>query len=191
MADDGIVALDVRQRDCRIPVCEAGTEADAELIRVRGLDLVVDQVHLMRGGVDRNSRQACRRQVAGIPEVAVVGRIHVGRRRTGAERIVGERRREVNLWLVVQTHLGRLVRELAEQVAVVGPAIAAEDHVLLIRLDVVRESNARLKLIGRRTAIRAGADVVADVDSRAARERGGEKLRISRRGAVGRLVRPG
>src|SRR5256885_3675297 len=59
MADDGIVALDVRQRDCRIPVCEAGTEADAELIRVRGLDLVVDQVHLMRSE-ERRVGKECR-----------------------------------------------------------------------------------------------------------------------------------
>ena len=47
MPDHGIVALDVRQYGCRIPVGEARAEPDAELIGVRRLDVVVDQVDLM------------------------------------------------------------------------------------------------------------------------------------------------
>src|SRR5205814_3756870 len=37
--------------------------------------------------------------------------------------------------------------DLEDQVAVVGAAIAAEDHVALILFDVIRETNTRLHLV--------------------------------------------
>ena len=65
---------------------------------------------------------------------------------------------------VRQRELGLLELEVVVQRAVVGAAGAAEDHVLLVGAEVVREAEARLERVLERLAIVAGADVVVDVE---------------------------
>src|SRR6185437_790902 len=64
-----------------------------------------------------------------------------------------------------QRLLGLLDLQRLVQVTVVGAARAAEDHVFLVAVDVVREAQARLPLVLGLAAVVAGADVVGDVDA--------------------------
>ena len=63
-----------------------------------------------------------------------------------------------------ERELGLLELQVVVQRAVVGAARAAEDHVLLIAADVVREAEARLEGVLVRFAVVARADVVVDVE---------------------------
>ena len=73
------------------------------------------------------------------------------RRRVEAERVARERA------------LGLFERQVVPQVAVVGAARAAEDHVALVGEQVVGEAQARRPVVVVGVAVVAVADVVLDV----------------------------
>ena len=72
-----------------------------------------------------------------------------------------------------QRLLGLLELQIVEQIAIVGATGAAEDDVLLVAIEVVGKTKARLPLVLLCAAVVPVADVVVDVDAAE-----GQRLRI-------------
>jgi len=95
-----------------------------------------------------------------------VGRIEVGRipgEACSVADVAGMLRRIEGEFISRKRGGGTLKREVVEQIAIVGAASTAEDHVLLVRVEVVGEADTRLPRILERVAVMAVADVVVDV----------------------------
>ena len=119
--------------DAGVPVAEAVAHAQAELVGVGHLEIVVDEVDFAGHAVEQGRQ---RTRIAGDSRIpGHAGRAGRAGMIRGIEADFGGRQRE----------LGLLELQVVVQRAVVGAAGAAEDHVLLVGADVVREAEARLE----------------------------------------------
>ena len=140
----------------RVTPFHAIAQADAELIGVRRLEIVVDQVDLatqIRIRFDQSRQQPWIIQISRIPGDAV------------ADADIALMTRHVEATCVSREGAFRtLDRKVVEDIAIVGASRAAEQNVTLVAREVVREAHARLDAAVECFAIVAGADVVVDVD---------------------------
>src|SRR5688572_7764819 len=136
---------------------EAVAHAEAELVRVRHLQVVVDQVDLapdVRVGGDQ------RLEVLTLEECFI--ELQAARIRRRIARMPGDVEGEL---VTREGALRALERQVVEHVAVVGAARAAEQHEALVFREVVREADARLDRTVEWIAVVARADVLVDVDA--------------------------
>ena len=168
------------------PLTDLVAHAEAELIRVRHLEVVVQQIDFQAGVAGRTDQGL---QVADAVEQVRVPVIAGG---LAVDAGAGGRVAEVDGRLR-QGQLGGFQLQVVEQIAVIRTTGTTVEHVLLVGIDVIREAQARLPGILERLAVVAVADVVADVQA-AQRQRIGVGLarggaRILRVDRVDHLLR--
>ena len=78
MADERVVALDIRQAGLRIPIAELVANSESELIGMGRSQLVVDQIDFVRRPTGLERRQPFRGQICGVPRVTMLRRIDIG-----------------------------------------------------------------------------------------------------------------